>query len=130
MAGLSLQWHEINGRFLGASSGSWSSMSDRNAKDNFAPVNPETVLAHVATLPMTTWSYKTEPGVRHIGPMAQDFYAAFNVGEDNKHIANVDEGGVALAAIQGLNQKVNERDAEIEKQNVEIGNRSARPSRN
>ena len=94
-------------------SGSWSSMSDRNAKDGFAPVNPQTVLAEVAVLPMTTWSYKSEPGVRHVGPMAQDFHAAFRVGEDERHIADVDEGGVALAAIQGLNQKLDEKDAEI-----------------
>ncbi len=90
-------------------SGSWSSMSDRNAKNNFAQVAPETVLARVASLPISTWSYKTEQGVRHIGPMAQDFYAAFSLGEDDKHIADVDEGGVALAAIQGLNQKVQEQ---------------------
>jgi hypothetical protein len=46
--------------------------------------------------------------------MAQDFYAAFNVGTDEKHIAPIDEGGVALAAIQGLNQKLTEKDAEIQ----------------
>ena len=63
---------------------------------------------------MTTWSYKTEHGVRHVGPMAQDFYEAFRVGEDDRHITEVDEGGVALAAIQGLNQKVNDKDAEIQ----------------
>ena len=45
--------------------------------------------------------------------MAQDFYAAFNVGPDDKHIAMVDEGGVALAAIQGLNAKLKEKEAEI-----------------
>lgn len=39
----------------------------------------------------------------HLGPMAQDFHAAFNVGMDDKHMATVDEEGVALAAIQGLN---------------------------
>lgn len=80
-------------------------------------MNPEQVLAGVESLPMTTWSYKTEPGVRHVGPMAQDFHAAFNVGEDDRHIAEVDESGVALAAIQGLNQKLEEqnkeKDAEI-----------------
>jgi regulator of replication initiation timing len=38
--------------------------------------------------------------------MAQDFYAAFGVGSDDKHIATVDEDGVALAAIQGLDEKV------------------------
>ncbi|HEX4121942.1 MAG TPA: hypothetical protein VH619_15080 [Verrucomicrobiae bacterium] len=46
-------------------------------------------------------------------PMAQDFYAAFNLGQDNKHITTIDEGGVALAAIQGLDQKLNEKDTEI-----------------
>ena len=70
----------------------------------------------MAALPITQWSYKTEPGVRHVGPMAQDFHAAFGLnGTDDKHIATVDEGGVALAAIQGLNQKLNEKDAEIQK---------------
>jgi hypothetical protein len=99
---------------LAPGSGSWSSMSDRNAKDGFTPVNSQAVLAAVASLPMTTWSYKTEPGVRHVGPMAQDFHAAFAVGEDDRHITEVDEGGVALAAIQGLNQKLNEKDGEIQ----------------
>jgi len=40
--------------------------------------------------------------VRHVGPMAQDFYAAFKVGEDDKHITSIDEDGVALAAIKAL----------------------------
>jgi hypothetical protein len=99
---------------LAAGGGSWSSLSDRNAKDDFAPVTPQQMLAKVAALPITKWSYKTEQGVRHVGPMAQDFYAAFGVGEDNKHITTVDEEGVALAAIQGLNQKLNEKDTEIQ----------------
>jgi hypothetical protein len=51
--------------------------------------------------------------VRHIGPTAQDFYAAFGVGEDNTHISTVDADGVALAAIQGLYRIVQEKDAEI-----------------
>jgi hypothetical protein len=98
---------------LAAGSGSWSQLSDCNAKDDFAPITPQEVLAKVAQLPITKWSYKTENGVQHVGPMAQDFYAAFGVGEDNKHITTVDEGGVALAAIQGLNQKLDDKDAEI-----------------
>jgi hypothetical protein len=90
--------------------------SDRNAKENFKPVDNQTVLAKVAALPVTEWNYKTDSqGVQHMGPMAQDFQAAFGLdGKDDKHISVVDEGGVALAAIQGLNQKLNERDAEIE----------------
>jgi hypothetical protein len=89
--------------------------SDRNAKENFTAVNAREVLAKVASLPVTEWNYKTDSkDVQHIGPMAQDFQAAFQLGTDDKHISVVDEGGVALAAIQGLNQKLNEKDAEIE----------------
>jgi uncharacterized coiled-coil protein SlyX len=74
----------------------------------------------VAALPLTSWNYKTQAkSIRHLGPMAQDFYAAFAVGEDDRHITEIDESGVALAAIQGLNeklnQKLNEKDAEIQK---------------
>lgn len=104
---------------LAPGSGSWSQLSDRTSKDNFEPVNAEKVLEKVAKLPISTWSYKAEnQDVRHIGPMAQDFYAAFKVGEDNKHIATIDSEGVALAAVQGLNEKLNEdmkmKDAEID----------------
>ena len=95
---------------------SFSSTSDRNAKENFTVVNPREVLAKVASLPVTEWNYKTDSkDVQHIGPMAQDFQAAFRLnGTDDKHISVVDEGGVALAAIQGLNQKLNEKDTEIQ----------------
>ncbi|MGH7950451.1 MAG: tail fiber domain-containing protein [Limisphaerales bacterium] len=90
--------------------------SDRNAKEDFESVNPETVLAKVSSLPITEWNYKTDAATqKHIGPMAQDFHAAFDLnGKDDKHISVIDEGGVALAAIQGLNQKLNEKDAEIQ----------------
>ena len=97
-----------------AGSGSWSSLSDRNAKTNFTPINPRELLERLAQLPIQTWNYKTQSeSVRHIGPTAQDFAAAFRVGEDDRHIAMVDEGGVALAAIQGLNQKVEQKETEI-----------------
>jgi hypothetical protein len=98
-----------SGVSLAAGSGSWSSLSDRAAKEGVASVSSQAVLDKVVALPLSTWSYKTEPGVRHVGPMAQDFYAAFRVGEDERHIAEVDEGGVALAAIQGLNQRFGEQ---------------------
>ncbi len=88
--------------------------SDRNIKENFAPVSPREVLDKVTALPITRWNFKDAAGIPHLGPMAQDFYAAFGLGMDDKHIATVDEEGVALAAIQGLNQKLNEKDAEIQ----------------
>jgi trimeric autotransporter adhesin len=87
--------------------------SDRGAKQDFAAVDAKEVLQRVASLPIQTWVFKEQPGTRHIGPMAQDFYAAFGVGADDKHIATVDADGAALAAIKGLYQMVKEKDAEI-----------------
>jgi hypothetical protein len=90
------------GAQLAAGSGTWASLSDRNVKTNIVPLDDTTVLDKVAALPISRWSYKSERGVRHVGPMAQDFYAAFGVGEDDKHITSIDEDGVALAAIKAL----------------------------
>jgi hypothetical protein len=99
---------------LAAGGGSWSSLSDRNVKANFAAVDVRQILARVLATPVTTWNYKSQPAsVRHIGPMAQDFYSSFQVGEDDKHITEVDEGGVALAAIQGLYEISKEKDLKI-----------------
>jgi len=90
--------------------------SDRNVKENFKPLDSQSVLAKVAALPITGWNYKdNDVGIRHVGPMAQDFHTAFGLdGADDTHISVVDETGVALAAIQGLNQKLQQKDAEIQ----------------
>ena len=63
-------------------------------------------------MPISTWNYKAQTdSVRHMGPMAQDFHAAFGLGVSDKLIDTIDPDGVALAAIQGLKQ---EKDAEIQ----------------
>lgn len=94
---------------LAPGSGTFTAMSDRNSKQRFEPVDAQAVLAKVAALPLSTWQYKSQDAsVRHIGPMAQDFKAAFAVGESDTGITTIDADGVALAAIQGLNQKLAE----------------------
>lgn len=109
---------------LSAGGGSWTSLSDRNAKDNIISVNPRDVLRGVLKLPIATWNYKGQPQFQHIGPMAQDFYATFKVGENDKTITTVDPDGVALAAIQGLNEELRDelktRDAKIERQQQQL----------
>jgi trimeric autotransporter adhesin len=88
--------------------------SDRGIKENFASVNPKSILAKVASLPISLWNYKADDNkTQHVGPMAQDFKRLFGVGQDDKTIATVDASGVALAAIQGLHALVKEKDAEI-----------------
>ena len=95
--------------------GTWSSLSDRQSKENLQPVNSREVLDRLAGLSLSTWNYKSQDAsIRHLGPMAQDFAAAFHMGEDERHISTVDADGVALAAIQGLNQKLEERSQELE----------------
>jgi len=81
--------------------------SDRAVKADFASVDGQAVLAQVASLPIQSWRYRTDTNAaRHIGPMAQDFAVAFNVGDNDHHIHVVDGQGVALAAIQGLTQEL------------------------
>lgn len=93
---------------------SFNLTSDRNAKENFAQLDARAVLDKILTLPLTRWNYKTESKeVKHIGPMAQDFQAAFQLNADDKHISLGDEVGVALTAIQALNKKVEEKDNEL-----------------
>jgi hypothetical protein len=96
--------------------------SDRNAKENFRAVDTDEVLAKVAALPVTRWNFKTEAGVEHIGPMAQDFHAAFGLGQNDITISPSDKSGVALAAIQGLYQLVQEQRALLEEQRKRIEN--------
>ena len=108
------------GAKLAAGSGTWASLSDRNVKTNIAPVDDATVLDKVALLPISRWSYKSERGVRHVGPMAQDFYAAFKVGPDDKHITSIDEDGVALAAIKALHSENAGLRAAVHSQSAEI----------
>ncbi len=99
---------------VAAGGGSWSALSDRSLKANLAAVDSQAVLEAVTEMPISTWNYTAqEPSIRHIGPMAQDFYAAFNVGEDERHITTIDADGVALAAIQGLNEVVEEKETRI-----------------
>ena len=102
----------INGELIIA--GTLFQGSDRNIKQDFTPLDVQEVLRKVTTLPIQSWAYTNDPGRRHIGPMAQDFHAAFGLkGNDDKHIATVDADGVALAAIQGLNEKVEQQRAEL-----------------
>jgi len=94
--------------------GSLTQNSDRNTKKNIEAVNPVQVLETVAELPISSWQFKNDTEKsRHLGPMAQDFYAAFGLGRDEKGIAPGDMSGVALAAIKGLYTIGKEKDAKI-----------------
>jgi trimeric autotransporter adhesin len=99
--------------------GSWSFSSDRNLKDRFEPVNAQSVLHKVSKLPLSEWSYKGY-SQRHIGPMAQDFHALFPLNDSDKTLNDLDLHGIALAAIQGLNEKVEAQTAQLQQKDEAI----------
>jgi len=80
--------------------------SDRNAKMAIVPVDPGEILRKVVDLPLSSWTYKDDTsGARHVGPMAQDFHAAFGLGETATGISTLDTSGVALASIKALHNE-------------------------
>ena len=99
--------------------------SDRNVKKEVEAANVGEVLARLRELPISTWTYVTEPsGVRHLGPMAQDFRASFGLGNDDRSYQAVDGHGVAMAAIQALDRLVQEQQRRIDaldRKNEELG---------
>jgi hypothetical protein len=99
--------------------------SDRNAKKNFQPVDAVAVLNRLAAIPIEQWNYKWEADTAtpNLGPMAQDFKAAFYPGRDDKSISTLEFDGVELAAIKGLNQKVDAENAALRARNAELEQR-------
>lgn len=95
--------------------------SDRNIKTDFSGVDEQEILRKVSALQIESWSYTDrDHGIRHIGPMAQDFKSTFNVGGSDKVIDMVDANGVILAAIKALNTKLEEKDSQLESLQAEL----------
>jgi hypothetical protein len=93
---------------------SFVTTSDKNAKINFAPIDRKDLLERVSHLLITSWDFKTDSKRRHVGPMAQDFHAAFGLdGDDDTHINLTDMAGVSLAAIQELSHQMKLKDVQI-----------------
>lgn len=88
---------------LNSNASAWSSLSDVNSKENFRDLSDEDVLTRMAQMPVREWNYKAQgSAIRHMGPTAQDFHAAFGLGEDSLRISTIDADGVALAGVKAL----------------------------
>lgn len=95
-------------------SGSITQLSSRTSKTGFVALAGDEVLSRLSSLPIWTWNYLTaDSGDRHIGPVAEDFYAAFGFGRSERSLAPGDVAGVALAATKALQIEVAERDQRI-----------------
>jgi hypothetical protein len=100
------------GCILPSGSGVFSCTSDRASKERFAPIDGEEVLRKLAAMPIERWSYKSERGVTHVGPVAQDFHEAFGLGTDDRSIGHLDLSGISLRAVQALEARTRELRAE------------------
>ena len=91
-----------------------SQPSHSSLKEDFAPVDGDQILARLGSLPVSRWRYVGDPtAARHIGPMAEDFASAFEVGTDSRVIHHVDANGIALAAIKALEARVRAQEVEL-----------------
>lgn len=113
-----------NGAYL-TTGGVWTNASDRNKKENFEAINTADMLEKIASLPITRWNYKglTE---QHIGPVAQDFYRIFHLGNDDKNISTIDPSGIALAGIQELYRQWQATQQQNREQQTTITDQQAR----
>lgn len=106
---------------LASGDSAWAVISDRHAKENWVDVDARGVLEKVAMLPIGEWNYRAQgTQVRHLGPAAQDFHAAFGLGHSDRAITTVDADGVALAAIKGANEKIEAQSREIAELRAEL----------
>lgn len=94
--------------------------SDRNAKTNVVRVDPEIVLRKALAMEIPEWEHLNAQGIRRLGPMAQDFFRAFGLGSDDKHISPNDMAAVSLVSLQALARRDQERSAEIARSQAEI----------
>ena len=108
---------------LAAGGSGWGVVSDANLKENFRDLAADDVLARIARMPVREWNYMTQDAsIRHMGPTAQDFHAAFGLGESELRINTIDADGVALAAVKALEA----RTTQMTRENDELRTRLAR----
>jgi len=105
VSGIDEEGNPTSGVQLFSGGNGWSMLSDRNAKANFTLVDSQSILEQLSQIPITHWNLKSQSeATLHIGPMAQDFYATFGLGESEQYIHSGDIDGVALSSIQALYQ--------------------------
>lgn len=93
--------------------------SDRNRKEKIDPINYTDILEALKDMPVYEWQFKKDTR-RHIGPMAQDFHKAFQLGDDDKVIAAIDADGIAMAAIKAQQEIIDRQEEKLNFQKSEI----------
>jgi trimeric autotransporter adhesin len=125
-------WNQ--GVYMNGNTSGWTNISDRNKKENFRSIDGEGLLSKIRAMSITEWNYRqSDPSIRYIGPVAQDFYAAFHLGgTDSLGINSICIDGVNMAAIQALEKRtteLRERTAELDVVKIELAALKSRLAR-
>jgi hypothetical protein len=106
---------------LAANGSAWASLSDANSKEHFRDLDGGDILAKIAAMPIREWNYKAQAAsIRHVGPTAQAFHAAFGLGEDPLRISTIDADGIALRAIQALEERTRTERDDLRRETAEL----------
>lgn len=105
---------------LTASDNSWNIISDSTKKERFLAADGASMLLKLRNMRIGTWNYKSQhaQNIRHYGPMAQDFYAAFghdaygSIGNDTT-INQANMEGVLMIMVKALEQRTSIQAEEI-----------------
>jgi uncharacterized coiled-coil protein SlyX len=117
-------------------------MTDRNSEPDTQPtgvflfrwrldtaevkrVEPREVLDRLRMLQVQAWGITSASGTDYLGPAAEDFHEVFEVGADADDIDAGDADGVAMAAIQGLAERLDEQQPHIDRQDRRIEQQQA-----
>lgn len=91
---------------LPSGSGTFSCASSRTIKTAFEAIDTQTLLAGIRALPLSTWAYiEDHTGTRHLGPVAEDFFAQFGLGEGPSSIGAQDLASLGLVGVQALAER-------------------------
>jgi trimeric autotransporter adhesin len=104
---------------LPAGQGAWACTSSRLAKEGFEDVDGEAVLGKLAGIKIQSWRY-LNTSAKHVGPFAEDFRAAFGLGDGPTKIATVDEEGISLVAVQALERRTAKLQADNDELRAEL----------
>ena|SRR6476661_3865508 len=121
---------------LTAGANAWTVLSDSTQKERIVLADGNRFLERIDRMRLGSWNYKGQSPdtMRHYGPMAQDFYAAFGhdaVGRSGTPtgINQADFDGVNLIAIQALYRQVQELKAVNARQQAQLLQLQARAER-
>ena len=109
---------QINGTF--EVTAGLTNPSSRTLKNQFISLDASTILAKLVALDIQQWTYKTRPDVKHVGPVAEEFYEAFGLGQGDQNISTIDADGIMMLAIQALHKENVELKKRLDKLENEV----------